>query len=345
MEDPIIRLTRRVLGQFTDDVMVDRIGNVIGRLPAARPNAKTLLIAAHMDEIGFVVRHIRPDGFLRVYRVGYPLDRTLPSTPVAIHSDDGTAHYGVFAVKSHHISTPEERFQVVPVEEVFIDAGFADAGAVAKAGIRVGSAVTAWPNFRIQDDLVMSKTLDNRLCLFALLKMMENLVGKELPVNVVFLGTVQEEFSVKGSVVAAHHVKPDMAIAIDVTIAMDTPDLEGKELSEARFGAGVAINSFGYHPTLPFVGTTANPKLVEQMVTTAERHDLSHVRTVSSRIMTDVSEMQYVADGIPVVELGIPARYTHSPIEMATLTDTQTAIDLLTHFVLDLPPDFDLSRG
>ena len=115
-------------------------------------------------------------------------------------------------------------------------------------------------------------------------------------------------------------------------------------MSTAGFGRGVAINSFGYHPTLPFVGTTANPKLVQQMVTSAQRHELPYVRTVSSRIMTDVSEVQYVGGGVPVVELGIPTRYTHSPIEMATLSDTQTAIDLLTNFVLDLPADIDLSR-
>ena len=345
MEEPIIRLVREVMGQFTNNVKVDRIGNVMGTLPAAEPNAKTLMIAAHMDEIGFVVRHVRPDGFLRVYRVGYPLDRVLPNTPMAIHGDDGVAHYGVFAVKSHHISTPEERMKVMPSEELFIDAGFANSDAVSAAGIHVGSPVTWRPNFRVAGDLVMSKTLDNRLCLFAVLQVMEQLSDQRLPVNVVFLSTVQEEFSIKGSVVAAHQIQPDMAVAIDVTISMDTPDLEGKELSLARFGQGVAINSFGYHPTLPFVGTTANPKLLQQMVDTAERHELDYVRTVSSRIMTDVSEVQYVGDGVPVVELGIPARYTHSPIEIATLTDTQTAINLLKQFVLDLPVDFDLTRG
>ena len=344
LEEPIIRLVSEQMSRHTNNVQVDRIGNVAGTLTAAGDEAKTLMIAAHMDEIGFVVRHIRPDGFLRVYRVGYPLDRVLPSTPIAIHSDDGTPHFGLFAVKSHHVSTPEERTQVIPSEELFVDAGFHSEEEVTAAGIHVGSPITWWPNFHVNGDLVMSKTLDNRLCLFAILKVMENLATEKLPVNVVFLGTVQEEFSIKGSVVAAHHVKPDLAVAIDVTISMDTPDLEGKEMSTAGFGRGVAINSFGYHPTLPFVGTPANPKLVQQMVTSAQRHELPYVRTVSSRIMTDVSEVQYVGGGVPVVELGIPTRYTHSPIEMATLSDTQTAIDLLTNFVLDLPADIDLSR-
>jgi putative aminopeptidase FrvX len=126
---------------------------------------------------------------------------------------------------------------------------------------------------------------------------------------------------------------------------MDTPELQGRELSEARLGGGIAINSFGYHPTLPFVGTTANPKLVQQMVATAERHELPYVRTISSRIMTDASWMQYVGDGVPVIELGIPCRYCHSPTEVATVADTRTAIDLLTNFVVDLPPDPDLGRG
>jgi len=345
LEDPMVRLVRRLMSQYTDDVSVDKLGNVIGRMPAAQPDAKTLLIAAHMDEIGFVVRHIRDDGFISVFKCGYPLDRVLPSTPVAVHSDEGTAHHAIFAIKSHHVSTPEERFQVIPIEDSYIDAGFESAEAVAAAGIHVGSPVTWWPNFQVKGDQIMTKTLDNRLCVFAMLQMMAALKGRDLPVNVACVGTVQEEFSCKGAVVAAHNVKPDMAVAIDVTISMDTPELQGQELSEARLGGGIAINSFGYHPTLPFVGTTANPKLVQQMVTTAERHELPYVRTISSRIMTDASWMQYVGDGVPVVELGIPCRYCHSPTEVATITDTQTAIDLLTNFVLDLPPDLDLSRG
>ena len=344
-EEPMIRLVKRLMSQFTDDVKVDRLGNVIGSLHSEADDAQTLLISAHLDEIGFVVRHITPGGFLRVYRVGYPLDRVLPSTPMAVHSDDGKRHYAVFGVKSHHASTPEERFTVTPADQGYIDAGFTSAAAVEAASIHVGSPISWWPNFRVEGDTVISKTLDNRLSVFAMLKTMERLRDQKLPVNVTFLGSMQEEFSYQGAGIAARTVKPEMAIAIDVTISMDTPDLEDKELSHARFGSGVAINRFGYHPVIPFVGTLIHQKLCQQMITTAEAHDIPFVRTVSSRIMTDASSMQYAGHGVPVVELGIPARYTHSPTEMATLGDTQAAIDLMTHFVLDLPADFDLTRG
>jgi len=344
-EEPIIRLVKRLMTQYTDDVRIDRLGNVIGTMRAQREDAQTLLIAAHIDEIGFVVRHITPNGFLRVYRVGYPLDRVLPSTPMAVHSDDGKQHFAIFGVKSHHSSTPEERFTVTPADQGYIDAGFRSASEVEAAAIRVGSPVTWWPNFRVLGDTVISKTLDNRLCVLAMLKTMENLRDQQLPVNVAFLGTMQEEFSHQGGAMAARTIKPDMAVAIDVTISMDTPDLEDTELSEATFGSGIAINRFGYHPVIPFVGTLIHQKLCNQMITTAETHQIPFVRTISSRIMTDASSIQHAEGGVPVVELGIPTRYTHSPTEMATLADAQAAIDLMTHFVLDLPPDIDLTRG
>jgi len=341
----MIKVVRREMLKHTDQVKVDRIGNVIGTLRSEDPNAQTLMILAHMDEIGFVVRHITPNGFIRVYRVGYPLDRVLPGTPIALHSENGTPHHGVFGVKSHHYTPPEEKWVVHPIEELYVDAGFTSADAVKNAGIQVGSPITFWPNFRIENNTIISKTLDNRLCLYAMLQMMENLAGKKLPVNVACVGTVQEEFSIKGSVVAGQQVKPDMAVALDVTIAMDTPDLEDKELGEMRLGEGIAINRFGYHPTLPFYGTTTNPKLFNQMLVTAQNHAIPHTRSVSSRIMTDASELQYINEGVPVIELGIPTRYTHSPSEMSTVSDTQSLIKLLTQFALELPAPLDLSRG
>lgn len=344
-EEPMIRLMKREMVKYTDDVKVDRLGNVIATMHSTQENALTLMIDAHIDEVGFVIRNIRPDGFLRVYRVGYPNARILPSVPVAIHTDDGQRHYGTIGSKSHHYTPDEERFKVLPIEDLFLDAGFSSAEEVYEAGIRVGSPISYWPNFRLVGDRVMSKTLDNRLLVFAMLNVMENLAGKELSVNVAFVGAVHEEFTSRGATVAAHAVKPDMAIILDVTVATDPPDLAGKDLPAARLGNGVVINTFAFHPTLPLIGTLAHPKLFKQLVKTAENHNVNHAISVASRVLTDASNLQYFEGGVAVIELEIPTRYTHTPIEVATLSDTQAMIDLLTHFVSGLPSDFDLSRG
>jgi putative aminopeptidase FrvX len=344
-EEPMIKLVKREMSKYTDDITVDRLGNVIASMKASAENPRTLMVDAHIDEIGFVIRHIRPDGFLRIYRVGYPNKRILPAIPVLIHADDGTAHYGVIGSKSHHYTPDEERDKVVPIEGLFIDAGFSNEKEVLKAGIRVGCSVTYCPNFRVIGDNVMSKTLDNRLLVFAMLSVMEKLAGKELPINVSFVGSVHEEFTSRGATVAASSVRPDMAIILDVTVATDPPDLEGMDLPKAYFGSGVAINTFVYHPNLPLIGTLANPKLYKQLVETATNHKIPHFLSVNSRVLTDASDLQYFGDGVPVIELEIPTRYTHTPIEVATLTDTQALIDLLTKFILEIPGDFDLSRG
>lgn len=344
-EEPIIRLVKREMLRYTSNVQVDRLGNVIGILPAARDNALTLMIDAHIDEIGFVVRNIRTDGFLRIYRVGYPVDRSLPSVPVAIHAEDGRRYYGTIGAKSHHYTPNEERDKVISLDDLFIDAGFTSADEVAAAGIRVGSPVSYWPNFQVVGDQVMAKTLDNRLLVLVMLEVMERLAGKSSPVKVACVGTVHEEFTSRGGSVAAQTVQPDMAIILDVTVATDTPDLMGKDLPKAHLGDGVVINTFVYHPHLPLIGTIAHPKLYQQLVETANRHEIRHIVSVTSRVLTDACDLQYFAGGVAVIELEIPTRYTHAPIEAARLRDAQAMVDLITHFILDLPTNFNLSRG
>ena len=344
-EEPVIRLVKREMLHHTSNVQVDRLGNVTSILPASRKDALTLMIDAHIDEIGFVVRHIRPDGFLRFYRVGHPIERVLPSIPVAIHADDGRRYFGTIGSKSHHSIPNEERDKVIPLDDLYIDAGFISADEVASAGIRVGSPISYWPNFQVLGDLVMAKTLDNRLLVWVMLEVMERLAGQSLPVSVACVGAVQEEFTTRGGSVAAQAVQPDLALILDVAVATDTPDLIGRELPKAHLGDGVVINTFAYHPYQSLIGALANPNLYRQVKETARRHEIKHVVSVASRVLTDASHIQFQSGGIAVIELEIPTRYTHTPIEAARLSDAQAMVELITHFVLDLPADFDLTRG
>ena len=159
------------------------------------------------------------------------------------------------------------------------------------------------------------------------------------------VGAVQEEFTTRGGSVAAQAVQPDMALILDVTVATDTPDLIGRELPKAHLGDGVVINTFAYHPYQSLIGALANPNLYRQVKETARRHEIKHVVSVASRVLTDASHIQFQSGGIAVIELEIPTRYTHTPIEAARLSDAQAMVELITHFVLDLPADFDLTRG
>jgi putative aminopeptidase FrvX len=342
-EEPMIRLMREEMGRYTNRVQVDRLGNVIATLPAVTDSAATLMIAAHMDELGFIVRKIEPDGFLRLHRLGGIPERVLAARVLAVHTDDGGALPAVVGTKSHHVTPPEEKYVVVPVGEVYVDMGLPNAESVTAAGVRVGSPVTYWPFFEQVGDVIMSKTLDDRLGCYAMLRVLEKLAGQRLPVNVVCVATVQEEFSGRGNVTAAVTVQPDLAIALDVGVACDTPDL--KSLADIALGQGPIINTYMFHPRGPLVGTLPNPKLRDLMIATARRHDLPYQLGTFFGGLTDASYMQYVNEGIAVLEVGIPTRYTHTPVEVASLRDAQTTVDLLVAFVLDLPANPDLARG
>lgn len=338
----MIQLMRAEMKRF-GDVQVDRIGNVIVRLPASQENAPTLLLMAHMDELGFVIRKIEPDGFLRVHRVGGVPERVLAGQAVSIHSDDGRALPGVIGLKSHHLTPAEEKYVVVPVDEVYVDAGFRTTAAVQAAGIRVGTPVTYAPYFQQADNYIMSKTLDDRLGCAALVQILETLRSESLAVELACVATTQEEFSGRAGACAAAIVEPDLAIALDVGIACDTPDLRGS--GDIALDRGPIINTYTFHPRGPLIGTLPNPKLLSRLVLTARTHQLPHQLGTFFGGLTDASYVQYTGVGVPSIEIGVPVRYTHSPIEVASLADLHSTIDLLTAFIREIPLGLDLSRG
>ncbi len=342
-EEPMIRLMRAEMAGFCEEVRVDRLGNVIATHSAARPDAPTVMLVAHLDELGFVVRHIEPDGFLRVNRLGGIPERVLAGQAVAIHADHGQTLPAVIGLKSHHVTPPEEKYAVVPVENIYMDAGFANAAAAQAAGVRVGTPVTYWPFFHQAGDLVMSKTLDDRLGCVVLLQVLAALAGERLGTRLVCVATVQEEFSGRAAECAAALIKPDLTIAVDVSIACDTPDLRG--LADIRLNQGPVINTYTFHPRGPLVGTLPNPKLLDRMLSTARTHGLPHQLGTFFGGLTDASYIQYTGEGVPAIEIGIPIRYTHAPIEVASLADVRATIELVTAFIQELGPDLDLARG
>ncbi len=342
-EDPMIRLMRAEMSCYTDEVKVDRMGNVVAILSASHPHAPMLMLMVHMDELGFIVRKIEPDGFLRVNRLGGVPERVLAGQAVAVHMPGGESIAGVIGLKSHHLTPAEEKYVVVPVENVYVDAGFPDAAAAQAAGIRVGTPVTYWPFFQQTGNLVMSKTLDDRLGCVALLQVLEKLAGESLELQLACVATTQEEFSGRGSECAAAALSPDLAIALDVGIACDTPDLRGS--ADIALNRGPIVNTYTFHPRGPLVGTLPNPKLLNALLSSAQRHGLPHQVGTFFGGLTDASYVQYTGSGVPSIEIGIPVRYSHSPIEVASLDDLRATVELLTTFIREFSSDLNLERG
>ncbi len=239
-EDPMISFMHQEMGTVVPDVTIDRLGNVIARLPGtSHEPGKPVMVFAHMDELGFVVRKIDPDGFLRLERLGGIPERTAPGRPVIVSTAEGLIQ-GLIGHKAHHFTRPEEKHSVIRIQDLYLDLGVHSRQEALDLGIAVGNPVTYAPFFHIQGDTVMAKSLDNRGGCEILLEILEQLARMPRHREIVFVASVQEEFSLRGVLPVFQQVRPEIAIALDVVVSCDTPDMVG--VSDTRLGGGPVIS-------------------------------------------------------------------------------------------------------
>lgn len=344
-EDAIIRYLRRYLPDYLDDIVVDNIGNVTGVLRGRDEPERLLMLQAHVDELGLIVRNITDDGFLLIERVGGVPGKSLLGQRVEILTDGGALVTGYVGTKSHHITTPSEKFVVPQIHNMFIDVGVDNRDAVAELGIQVGDPIAYYPNFNIfGDGLICSKALDNRVGVFVLLEVMKRLV-EDLPKwSVAFVFSVLEEFSVRGSLPAIRRLKPDAIISFDVTIATDTP-VSGP-LHPVMLRGGPAIKMMDFHGRGTLGGLFSSPPLRRFIEQVARDSDIPLQREVISGLLTDPAFQLYLGDkGHVIAGLSIPHRYSHSSISMCHTADIRQTIELSTMVARRLDSTVDLRRG
>ena len=337
----------RVIAAFVQDMHdchlkpeVDPLGNVIVRVKAPDPGYPHIMICAHLDEIGVVIRSITPDGFLQVHRVGGMHDRVVPGQRFVFLSDTGELIGGVGGVKSKHASSAQELSHAGSLDEVYIDVMAGSASDVEALGLRVGCLGTFAPSFTVQGDRICSKALDNRAAIAVLVSLAQTLQKQDFRCGLTLLATVQEEFSIRGGVPAAEAVRPDLALCLDIALATDTPDMRG--LGEIRVGGGVVLSGFSRAAAN---GIIPNPSLMRYARNTAAAQHLPVTFGVMQGGLTDGSFMQYTGRGIPFLDLGFATRYTHTAVEVCSLSDLQDLTKLCEAMVRNVPEHFDLSRG
>ena len=223
---------RRYLRARLDDLGIasrsDRLGNLIATIEGD-PGAPSVMLFAHMDQLGFVVRKVEADGFLRVERLGGVPERALPSQAVLLCVGEGRDLPGVLANKSHHATTPEEKYRVVPYSELYIDIGLASADAVEAAGVRIGTPVIYRPQvIALADDRLAGTSVDDRAGCAAILELAGMLKEKQGLPNLHLVFSVQEEFNLRGALPAAQVLQPDIAIQLDLILATDAPDMAAR---------------------------------------------------------------------------------------------------------------------
>lgn len=221
-EDSMIRKMREELGAHGEPE-VDALGNVILKLSdRGSPSAPRVLVFAHMDELGFIVRKVEPDGYLRIERLGGVPEKSMAGQRVLVGTADGEWLEGVIGAKSHHVTPQDEKYQVVPVASTYIDLGFASNDEANRAGVQVGSPVTYARSFFRRGDQIFANAIDNRGGCAILLSLAARIAAAPVAPEVWLVASVQEEYNLRGVLPAARRVAPDLAVCLDVSIAWDT---------------------------------------------------------------------------------------------------------------------------
>ncbi|WP_042220551.1 M42 family metallopeptidase [Oceanobacillus manasiensis] len=319
-----------------DHVDIDGLGNVIVRKTGTKTGPNVLL-TAHMDEVGFIVKKIEENGFLRFEKLGGHDDRILLAQEVKVLGRDKEID-GVIGTISAHFVKFEDPTKVRRHAQLYIDIGARSKQEAIDMGIEVGTPVTYAPNLKWvgpdENKLVRGKSLDDRSGCAVLLKLLNELQDEDFAGEVIFLFTVQEEVGLRGAQAAINKLEVDAAIAVDTTAVSDTPE-DGMDQS-LKLGAGTGIKVMDF-------SLIVQRTMKEQLLLLAKENKIPYQLEVFPGIGTDGGAVALADKGIPTGVLSIPSRYTHSPVEVVSLHDLEATKDLAKSFLLHLDEKTDFT--
>ncbi|MEZ4520566.1 MAG: M42 family metallopeptidase [Thermomicrobiales bacterium] len=321
-EEAVRAVVREAMDEIVDEIEVDAMGNLIGRRKGN--GGPTVMFAGHMDEIGFMVKHIDDKGFLRLQPVGGFDGRVLPAQRCHVHTEAGAVLPGAMALETKpiHLLSGSD-IQAPKVEQIFVDLGLS--GDEVKEKVQIGDMVTMDRTVERIGDNVMGKAFDDRISIFLMLEAARLLGDEDVQSEIVLAATTQEEVGLRGARTAAYHVQPDIGVALDITLAMDIPGASPED-AVTRLGDGAAIKVFDS-------SHISNHKLVSHFKQLAKDNDIKYQLEILPRGGTDAGAMQLSRAGMPVITISLPTRYVHTVNEMAAVSDIQAEIDLLAAYM------------
>lgn len=319
---------------FAHSVECDAYGTTWATLEGGKgKKGRRIMLEAHADEIGFMVKYITKEGFIYLDRVGGSDAATARGRRLEILGDKGSVR-GIIGNTAIHIRERENE-KAPQVHELYVDIGASSSEEVAEAGIRVGHpAVYAYTPEFMGENLLLGRALDNRVGGFIIAEVMKRLSKRKdkLKNTVIAVNAVQEEIGGNGAKMIAHRLMPDVAVVLDVTHATDTPGIDKAKHGEVKLGGGPSITH----------GTCNHPLVVKRLLKVAEEAKITIQHESSSRYSgTDTDSIFNVQNGIPSGLISLPLRYMHSVIETAHLKDISEVIEVLTQFVESVKPDED----
>lgn len=320
---------KQYIAPFADEIEYDGLGSLIAK-KIGDPNGPKIMIAGHLDEVGFMVTQIDDKGFIKFQTVGGWWSHVMLSQRVTITTRKGEEIIGVIGSKPPHILPPEARKKVVDMKELFIDIGATSKEEAESWGIRPGDMITPYFEFNVMknEKLLLAKAWDNRIGCAIAIEVLKRLKGENHP-NVVFgVGNVQEEVGLRGAKTSTFKVQPDIGFAVDVGIAGDTPGITPKE-STSKLGDGPQIIIYD-------ASMVSHTGLRNFVVDVAEEHNIPYQFDSMAGGGTDAGSIHITAKGVPALSITVATRYIHSHASILHRDDFENAVKLLVEVIKKL---------
>ena len=327
-EDEVRAKIKELVSPYGDEVKTDTLGNLFATRKGK--NNFTLMLDAHMDEIGFMVKWIDESGYLRFSPIGGWDERIVPSHQVVILTRSGKKRYGVIGSTPPHILKDEERKKPIPLEDMFIDVGASSRQEAADMGLRIGDPLTIhYPFTELRDGYVVGKALDDRAGCAVLIEAARRLAETALEITLVFSFVVGEEVGLRGARTAAYQINPDVALALEGTIGADVPGIS-EERQPVRLGRGPAI-------TVADRTIIVSRSMVKALERVAEEGSIPYQYKLPIIGGTDAGAIHLTRAGILTGVVSVPCRFVHSPNSTLRLNDLENTVRLVTRFTEALP--------
>jgi endoglucanase len=323
------RVWREEASTFSDDVTADVAGNSVAVLNGE--GSPRIMLAGHIDEIGVMITHIDEEGFLYFEGIGGWDSQVLVGQRIRLLTGNGKGQVvGVVGKKPIHLMKQEDKEKVSKVEDLWIDIGAANRAAALERGVRVGDpGVIDSSLVELTDDLIASRSIDNRIGAFVVLEALRLLSKKKPHAMVAAVATAQEEigYSGGGARTAAYRLDPQLALVVDVTFSTDAPGIEKKEVGEHKLGGGPVLTR----------GSAAHTVVFERLVKVAEREKIPYTISAAPRFTsTDADAIYLSRTGVATGIISVPNRYMHSPNEIVSLADLEATSRLIAAFCRDV---------
>ena len=326
-EIEVAKLVKKEIEPFVDSIEFDNLGSIIATKKGI-PGGPKVLLAGHMDEVGFMVAKVEANGMLRLHPIGGWWNHVILAEVMQIVTRNGKVYFGVVGAQPPHGMSPEMRNKVLETKSLYVDLGVASDKEVEKLGIKVGDPVVPYTEFRVLNDgkTLLGKAWDDRIGVAIGIEVMKRLQNEKLACDVSFAGTVQEEVGLRGARTASHFVSPDIAFAIDVTMSYDLPDSPN---NPTKLGAGVALSVLDG-------SVIAHRGLFEFVENVAKANKIKYTYDMLTAGGTDSGEIHKQNDGVITMTLSLACRYFHSHTSLIHYDDYEAAVNLLVEVIKGL---------